>query len=157
MSDTPFRRLISRAEFDGAVGQEIGRSRWFDIDQDRIDAFAKVTEDEQFIHIDPDRAKDTMFGTTVAHGMLTLSMLSAMAYDAFPALEGMKASVNYGFDRLRFVAPVPSGSRLRAAFVLNAVDDSKAGRVMAQVGVVVEIDGQEKPALTADWRVMYLV
>ena len=157
MSESPFRRQISLADYERSVGRDIGSSRWFEIGQDRIDAFAKVTEDEQFIHVDPVRAKETMFGTTVAHGMLTLSMLSAMAYDALPALEGMTASVNYGFDRLRFVAPVPSGSRLRAVFTLTALDHVKAGRVMATLGVVVQIDGSDKPALTADWRVLYLV
>ena len=139
------------------MGQDIGVSRWFEMDQARIDAFAKITEDEQFIHVDPVRAKETMFGGTVAHGMLTLSMLSAMAYDVLPSLEGMTASVNYGFDRLRFVAPVPSGAQLRARFVLNALDEKTPGKLMAQVGVTVEIEGAEKPALTAEWRVMYLV
>ena len=157
MSDNPFRRQIARPEFEAMVGQEIGVSRWFVMDQARIDAFAQVTEDEQFIHVDPDRAKETMFGGTVAHGMLTLSMLSAMAYDAFPSLEGMKASVNYGFDRLRFVAPVPSGSELRARFQLDRIEEKSPGRLMASVGVSVEIKGCEKPALTADWRVMYLI
>jgi acyl dehydratase len=153
----PFRRTISRDEFEAQVGQEIGLSRWFVMDQARIDAFARVTEDEQFIHIDPERAKGTMFGGTVAHGMLTLSMLSAMAYDAFPALEGMSASVNYGFDKVRFVAPVPGGSDLRARFVLTAVEEPQPGRLMARVGVTVERAGSDKPALIADWRVMYLI
>ncbi len=157
MSESPFRRQISLADYERSVGRDMGSSRWFEMSQDRIDAFAKVTEDEQFIHIDPVRAKETMFGTTVAHGMLTLSMVSAMAYDALPALDGMTASVNYGFDRLRFVAPVPSGSRLRGVFTLTALDHAKAGRVMATLGVVVQIDGSDKPALTADWRVLYLV
>ena len=157
MSDIPFRREVSRSEFEAAVGTQIGVSRWFEMDQDRIDAFARITEDAQFIHIDPVRARETMFGGTVAHGMLTLSMLSAMAYDAFPALSGMKASVNYGFDKLRFVAPVPSGSRLRAAFTLTDVTERSPGRLMASVDVSVEIEGHDKPALTADWRVMYLV
>ncbi|MFY9212300.1 MAG: MaoC family dehydratase [Aestuariivita sp.] len=155
--DIPFRTLIPRAAFEAQVGQEIGCSRWFDMDQARIDAFAEVTEDQQFIHVDPVRAAGTIFGGTVAHGMLTLSMLSAMAYDALPALEGMKASVNYGFDRLRFVAPVPGGSRLRARFTLLNTEERKAGQLMACVGVVVEIEGQDKPALTADWRVVYLL
>lgn len=155
--DIPFRRQISRTELEGQIGSEIGVSRWFEMDQARINAFADVTEDWQFIHIDPARASETMFGGTVAHGMLTLSMLSAMAYDAFPALKDMKASVNYGFDKLRFVAPVPSGSRLRARFVLNALEERASGQLMGLVGVTVEIEGQEKPALIADWRIMYLI
>ncbi|WP_050927890.1 MaoC family dehydratase [Aestuariivita boseongensis] len=156
MTDSPFHKQIPRAEFDALIGQEIGVSRWFVMDQARIDAFARITEDEQFIHIDPERAKNTMFGGTVAHGMLTLSMLSAMAYDAFPALEGMKASVNYGFDRLRFVTPVRAESRLRARFVLSGLEERSPDRLMASVDVTVEIEGQEKPALTAAWRIMYL-
>ena len=119
MSDNPFRRQIARPEFEAMVGQEIGVSRWFVMDQARIDAFAQVTEDEQFIHVDPDRAKETMFGGTVA--------------------------------------PVPSGSELRARFQLDRIEEKSPGRLMASVGVSVEIKGCEKPALTADWRVMYLI
>ncbi len=155
--DIPFRRRISRPGLEAAVGSEFGVSDWVLIDQARIDAFAEVTEDRQFIHIDPERAAETVFGGTVAHGYLTLSMLSAMAYDALPALDGMTASINYGFDNLRFVAPVRSGSRIRARFDLRAVEPRGEGRLMALVGVVVDIDGQDKPALTAEWRVMYLL
>ena len=157
MSKHPFRRAVTRAELEALVGHEMGVSRWFAMDQARIDAFAEVTEDRQFIHIDPARAAETMFGGTVAHGYLTLSMLSAMAYDALPALEGMAASVNYGFDALRFVAPVRAGSRVRGRFVLDGLEARGADRLMARIGVVVEIEGSEKPALTADWRVMYLL
>ena len=157
MTETPFRTALTRAGFEVRTGQELGVSRWFDMNQARIDAFAEVTEDRQFIHIDPARAADTIFGGTVAHGYLTLSMLSAMAYDALPALEGMSASVNYGFDKVRFVAPVRAGSRIRARFTLTAMEETGPGKLLARVGVAVEIDGQDKPALTADWRVMYLL
>jgi acyl dehydratase len=154
--DSPFRTPSTRAAFLARAGEEIGTSDWYLIDQARIDAFAEVTEDRQFIHLDPARAAaETPFGGTVAHGYLTLSMLAAMAYDVLPRLEGMTASVNYGFDKVRFVAPVRSGSRIRARFVLAAAQDEGA-RLAAQLAVSVEIEGQDKPALTAEWRVIYL-
>jgi len=145
------------SDMQNQIGQHVGTSRWFTIDQSRIDAFADVTEDWQFIHLDPDRAAQTPFGGTVAHGFLSLSMLSAMSYDALPPVDGMKASVNYGFDKLRFVAPVASGSKLRALFTLSHMTDKGQGRWQVGYSVVVEIDGADKPALTAEWLVMYWV
>jgi acyl dehydratase len=125
-------------------------SRWFSIDQDRIDAFAAVCEDEQFIHVDPERAAGTRFGGTIAHGFLTLSMLSAMAYDAMP-LRG-QLSVNYGFDRIRFLAPVPAGSRVRARFALAGSEERRPGETTCQWDVTVEIEGGgDRPALMARW------
>lgn len=125
-------------------------SRWFAIDQDRIDAFAAVCEDDQFIHVDPDRATPTRFGGTVAHGFLTLSMLSAMAYDAMP-LRG-EMSVNYGFDRIRFLAPVPSGARVRARFALAASEERAPGETTLHWDVTVEVEGGgARPALVARW------
>lgn len=138
------------------VGTTLGTSRWFEIGQDRIDRFADVTEDWQFIHLDPERAARAGFGGTVAHGYLTLSMLAPMAYDALPDMEGMRASVNYGFDRIRFLAPVPSGARLRARFDLLEVMPKGAGRMLARLAVTIEIEGQDTPAVSADWLVMYL-
>ena len=153
---SPFRGgEVTRAAFVAQVGQDLGTSAWVLIDQARIDAFADVTEDRQFIHLDPVRAAATPFGGTVAHGYLTLSMLAAMAYDVLPRIEGMSASVNYGFDKVRFVAPVRSGSRIRATFALKDAQDEGA-RLSALMAVTVGIEGQEKPALTADWRVIYL-
>lgn len=133
------------------VGREVGVSRWFVIDQERIDRFAAVCDDDQFIHVDPARAAETPFGGTVAHGFLTLSLLSAMAYDAQPGLAGATMSVNYGFDRVRFLAPVPAGSRVRGRFVLAAVEERRPGEVTLGWAVTVEIDGAAKPALVADW------
>ena len=138
------------------VGTTLGVSRWFEIGQDRIDRFADVTEDWQFIHLDPDRAAETPFGGTVAHGYLTLSMLSAMSYDVLPRMDGMRASVNYGFDRIRFLAPVRSGSRLRARFELVEVAPKGDDRLLVRLAVTMEIDGRDGPALSADWLVMYL-
>ena len=108
------------ADLPGLVGQEIGVSRWITVDQARIDAFAEVTEDRQFIHIDPEAARATPFGGTIAHGFLTLSLLSAMTYDAVPPLEGVVMGVNYGFDKLRFLAPVLAG-RIEAKARTTAV------------------------------------
>src|SRR3954464_13453528 len=105
-------------EIRARVGEEVGVSGWILVDQARIDAFAEVTEDHQFIHIDPEAAAKTPFGGTVAHGFLTLSLLSRMAADAMVRLEGVKMGVNYGFERVRLMAPVRSGKRVRGRFVL---------------------------------------
>ena len=126
-------------------------SRWFEVDQGRIDAFADITEDHQYIHIDPERAAQTPFGGTVAHGFLTLSLLSAMGYDGQPQIEGAVMSVNYGMNRLRFVSPVRAGARVRAQFVLAAVDEGKPGEVSLSWTVTVEIEGQDRPAIVCEW------
>src|ERR1700719_3333215 len=105
----PSRPTITIAQLQAKIGTEAGVSRWFEISQARIDAFAEVTADRQFIHVDPVGAKATPFGGTVAHGFLTMSMLSAIAYDALPRVEGLATGVNYGFDEVRFVARVGAG------------------------------------------------
>lgn len=133
---------------------ELGResfSRWLTVDQTRIDGFADVTEDHQFLHVDPARAAQTPFGGTIAHGFLTLSLLSAMGYEAFPDLPGQTASVNYGLDRIRFVAPVPSGARIRGRFALAEVDQIAPDTLSLTHDVAVEIEGSDKPALVARW------
>ncbi|WP_322867616.1 MaoC family dehydratase [Aquicoccus sp. G2-2] len=143
-------KTLTLNELRALVGKPYGTSSWFTIDQKRIDAFADVTEDWQFIHVDPDAAKDTPFGGTIAHGFLTLSMLSAMVYE-MPVLENLAMGVNYGFDKVRFLSPVPAGARIRAHFTLDRLDDSKPGFVTTTMAVSVEIEGQEKPALAAEW------
>jgi len=147
---------ITRDGMIAATGTDIGCSAWITMDQDRIDAFADVTQDHQFIHIDPVRAAKTPFGGTVAHGMLTLSMLSAMAYDVLPVIEGQSTSVNYGFDRVRFVSPVRSGTRIRGTFHLTEAQMRGRDKLMCRFAVTVDIDGAARPALTADWQVLYL-
>ena len=132
-------------------GHAVGTSRWFIIDQKRINAFAEVTEDWQFIHVDPEKAADTPFRGTVAHGFLTLSMLVAMAIDALPGLNGRIMGVNYGFDKIRFVTPVPSGSKVRAHFRLVDVIQRGPKEFLTKSEVSVEIEGIEKPALIAEW------
>jgi acyl dehydratase len=133
------------------VGEEVGVSDWILVDQARIDAFAEVTEDRQFIHVDPIGAAKTPFGGTVAHGFLTLSLLSRMAADAMLRPEGVKMGVNYGFDRVRFMAPVRSGKRVRGRLTLTAFDEKRPGQYQFVHNVAVEIEGEDKPALIADW------
>jgi acyl dehydratase len=134
------------------VGHEVGVSSWHLVDQGRIDTYADVIEDHQFIHIDPERAKrETPFGTTVAHGFLTMSLLSIMSYEVMPVIQGTTMGVNYGFDRLRFVSPVRSSSRVRGRFRLAEAKLRKPTELLSRTHVSVEIEGEEKPALVADW------
>ncbi|MEX3014611.1 MaoC family dehydratase [Gymnodinialimonas hymeniacidonis] len=140
--------------FGHMIGKSLGTSRWIKVDQPRIDTFADVTEDRQFIHIDPDAAAQGPYGITVAHGFLTLSLLSTLAYDVVPALGPYESSINYGFDRLRFLAAVPSDARLRAHFTLNSVTEKAPNRVLLTLAVRMEIEGEETPALIADWLVL---
>lgn len=142
--------MITPKDLEALLGQEVGVSRWFVIDQDRIGLFADVTEDQQFIHVDPEKAKATPFGGTIAHGFLTLSMLSAMAEEAVPLLKGLTHSVNYGFDRVRFISPVSTGKRIRGRFELIAIKVD-AAEVTQTLKVTVEIEGSDKPALVAEW------
>jgi acyl dehydratase len=142
---------ITLDDYKAMVGQEVGVSRWFEVPQGRINTFADVTEDHQFIHVDPERAKATPFGGTVAHGFLTMSLLAPMAFDAQPRLTGTAMSVNYGFDRVRLMAPVRAGNRIRGRFVLKELVDRGPKEIMAKTQVTVEIEGGDKPALVADW------
>jgi len=124
------------------------------MDQDRINVFADVTEDHQFIHIDEAAAQKTPFGGTIAHGFLTLSMLSKFSEGSGLVIEGTKMGVNYGFEKVRFLAPVPSGSRIRGRFSLKDVVEKKPGQFLLTYEVSVDIEGQDKPALIADWLAM---
>lgn len=143
--------MITVDEFAAHAGKSMGTSRWFDVDQSRIDTFSDVTEDHQFIHIDPEQAAKTPFGQTIAHGFLTLSLLSAMSYDAVPRIKGVKMGVNYGFNKIRFVSPVFSGSRVRAHFTLKSCKQDKAGELSNVFDVIVEIENQDRPAIVAEW------
>jgi len=133
------------------VGSEVGVSSWLVIDQARIDAFATATEDHQFIHVDPEAAAKTPFGGTIAHGFLTLSLLSRMAAEATLVPDTIKMAVNYGFDRVRFLAPVRSGKRVRGRFTLDSIEEKAPGQWLLRHVVAVEIEGEDKPALTAVW------
>jgi acyl dehydratase len=141
-------------------GQEEGVGEWFEVDQDRIDQFADVTLDHQFIHVDPERAKDGPFGATIAHGFLTLSLLTHLDSSVpkgDPArYAGVVMGVNYGFEKVRFVSPVKVGSRIRARAVLSSVE-LKEPWIQSTRTMTIEIEGEDKPAVVADWitRVMY--
>lgn len=146
------RTAVTLAELAKRGGEEVGLSRWFSVDQARIDAFADATDDHQFIHLDAGRAAaETPFGGTVAHGFLTLSLLSAMSYDALPPIAGQRHGVNYGFERLRFVTPVRSGSKLRGRFKLVGAQERRPGEWMLRHAATVEIESLDRPALVADW------
>ena len=149
--------VASIEEIRDRIGSEVGISDWIPIDQPAIDAFAEVTHDHQFIHVDPEAAARTPFGGTVAHGFLTLSLLSRMAADALLRPEGLKMGVNYGFDRVRFMAPVRSGKRVRGRFRLTAFEEKRSGQYQFVHNVTVEIEGEDKPALIADWIGMIFV
>ncbi|MBU6456426.1 MAG: MaoC family dehydratase [Bradyrhizobium sp.] len=143
---------ISLADYQAMVGREVGVSSWHLVDQKRIDIFADAIEDHQFIHVDPDRARaETSFGTTIAHGFLTMSLMSIMSYEVMPVISGTTMGVNYGFDRLRFISPVRSGSRVRGRFTLAEAKLRKAKELQWRANVTIEIEDGEKPALVADW------
>lgn len=144
-------RALTLDQLRARAGEEVGVSGWVRVTQAEIDAFADLTHDHQYIHVDPERAAKTPYGGTVAHGFLTLSLLARFGYEARPRVAGMRMSVNYGFDRVRFVAPVPSGARLRGRFRLDRVEDSGPGEVTLHWDVTVEIEGEDRPALVADW------
>ncbi len=137
--------------YKAKLDTELGVSDWTEISQERINIFAETTGDHQFIHVNPELAKQTPYGTTVAHGLLTLSLLPSFAYQVMPFIEGTTWGVNYGYNRVRFMAPVKSGKRVRGRFTLKAVDDSKPKQLMSTVEVTVEIEDETKPALVAEW------
>lgn len=139
------------ADLEAAVGTETGPTEWFTIDQDRIDAFADATEDHQWIHVDPDRAASGPFGATVAHGFLTLSLVPYFGSQLRRA-EGVRMGINYGLDRVRFPAPVPAGSRVRARSTLISCDRVDGAVDAAQLvnRVTIEVEGSSKPGCVAD-------
>jgi acyl dehydratase len=149
--------LASLTDIKNRVGEQVGISGWITIDQERIDAFAETTEDRQFIHLDPDAAAQTPFGGTIAHGFLTLSLLSRMAADAMLAPDGVRMMVNYGLDRVRFLAPVRSGKRVRGRFTLGSVEEKAPGQWLTRHNVSVEIEGDDKPALSAVWLTLIIL
>lgn len=138
------------------IGENIGTSAWFTLGQDRINAFADCTEDHQFIHVNPELAKATPFGTTIAHGFLSLSLLAPMMVSAVDKL-AVKMSVNYGFDKVRFLSPVKSGKRVRGHFKLLELAEKRPGQWQQKYEVSVEIEGEDKPALLAEWILQHIV
>lgn len=139
------------------IGKEVGLSHWVTLDQSMIDQFAALTNDRQFIHVDPERARKTPLGGTIAHGFLTLSMLGDMVRAADFGMAGATHGMNYGFNKIRFLTPVKSGSRIRARFTLDAMEERSPGQWLGTVGVVVEIEGESRPALVAEWLTLTYV
>jgi acyl dehydratase len=138
-------------ELKTLAAQEIGASDWHTVTQEQIDRFAEVTGDHQWIHVDRERARrESPYGAPIAHGFLTVSLLSKLIQDAVDVRGDYKMRINYGFNRLRFTGAVPAGSRIRGRFTLNSVKDIEGGVEIAW-GVVVEVEGREKPALVAEW------
>jgi len=143
-------KIVPVDELASFVGTETGRSSWFPIDQDRIDRFAEVTEDRQWIHVDREAAASGPFGAPIAHGFLTLSLLSYLTTETAIAPSGAMMMINYGSDKIRYLNPVRVGSRIRAVSTLKDVSEKAPGQVLLTSTVVVEIEGEEKPALVAD-------
>lgn len=142
--------MSSVRDLQRRVGEEVGVSPWVEVSQERIDTFARAIEDFQWIHVDPARAKATPFGGTIAHGFLTLSLLSRLSELTF-SFSDRRMGINYGLNRVRFTAPVPSGSRVRARFTLAKYEPLEANGVQVTWSVAVEIEGTDKPALLAEW------
>lgn len=150
-------KLHTPDEIRAKIGQEIGVSDWTEIDQDMINRFADLTDDHQFIHIDPEAAAKTPFGGTIAHGFLVLSMLASMGKAASFAMQGVYMGVNYGFDKVRLIAPVRSGKRIRGRFVLQGMVERSPGQWMATLDCTIEIEGEDKPAVKAEWLSLQFV
>ena len=143
--------FASPQELAGSVGTHLGHSAWLEVTQERIDAFAEATDDHQWIHVDPERARSGPFGTTIAHGYLTLSLAVRFVDEIF-AVEGVRMGVNYGTNKVRFVSPVPVGSRLRAGGTLAAIEEVPGGW-QATLDLTFEVEGADKPACVA--QVLY--
>ncbi len=144
-------------EMVNMVGTKLPASDWMTVDQDRINTFADCTEDHQFIHIDEEAAAKTPFGGTIAHGFLTLSLLTKLSSENTVGVKGTVMGVNYGIDKLRFIAPVRAGKRIRAHSEILNVDRKDANRFLVKTGVTVEIEGEETPALYAEWLGMSFI
>lgn len=150
-------KTVKVVDLQATIGTELGVSDWIAVEQDRVNQFADVTEDRQFIHVDPEKAKGTPFGGPIAHGFLTLSLLSKFSEQGGLLIEGVNMGVNYGFEKVRFLAPVKVGKRVRGHFKLKAVDEKRPGHFLITYEVTVEIEGEEKPALIADWLGMQFI
>lgn len=139
------------------IDKEVGVSEWMVVDQDRINQFAEATGDHQYIHVDPERAAQTPFGTTIAHGFLTMSLMVLMGYEGSTKLNNAVMGINYGFDKLRFINPVKVDNKIRGRFKLLDAEEKKPNHWLLKHEVTVEIEGEEKPALIAEWLGMTVV
>ncbi len=147
----PIDKILER------VGQEIGKSNWLEIDQERINKFADCTGDRQWIHVDEEAAAKGPFGKTIAHGYLTLSLIPHFSCDQVVIPEGTEMAMNYGLDKVRLINPVPVGSRIRDTLVLSAVTEKSGGRYLMKTTHTIEIEGEEKPACIAETLTMFVV
>ena len=149
--------VVSKEELLASIGQQLETTDWLTITQDQVNQFADCTFDYQFIHVDPEKAKETPFGGTVAHGFLSLSLLAHFAQSYNLTIDGCYMAVNYGFNKVRFIAPVPVGSRIRCLAKNTDVVEKNPGQFMITTEVLIEIEGGEKPALKAEWISMQMV
>lgn len=136
------------------IGENLGVSGWHQLDQSRISSFANITEDFQYIHVDPERAAQSVFGGTIAHGFLVMSLLSVMLYEALGEIEDVATSLNYGFESIRFLAPAKSGVSVRGRFTLKSVEYRSQQQLKLVLATTIEIQGEDKPALVADWIIL---
>jgi len=150
-------KIVSKEDLKDYIGKETGVSEWLLIDQDRINKFADVTLDHQFIHVDPVAAAKTPFGTTIAHGFLTLSMLSHLGTGAMLGVEGAVMGINYGTDKVRFLSPVKVDSEIRARVKLAEVTEKGGGRLLLKNEITIEIKDEKHPALIAEWLTMVVL
>lgn len=148
---------VTKEQLSEYIGKETGVSDWFLIDQDRINKFAEVTEDYQFIHVDKEAAAKTPFGTTIAHGFLTLSLLSHLAGEGMMQVEGAVMGINYGADKVRFLSPVKVDSHVRARVKLTEVTEKPGNRLLVKNEITVEIKDEKHPALIAEWLTMVFI
>ena len=150
-------KVLPLSEIKNLVGQEIGKSEWLLIDQERVNRFAECTEDRQWIHTDPERAAAGPFGTTIVHGFLTLSLIPHFGSEAGVVPEGTKMTINYGLDRVRLLNPVPVGSKIRDVMVMKDLVEKGPGRILVSMTHTIEIEGQDKPACIAEILLMHVM
>ncbi len=150
--------MVSIADFAAMAGQSLGHSNWLVIDQDRVNLFADVTEDHQFIHVDPEKADElTPFGGTIAHGFLTLSLLSHLNGQVLPRIRDRVMTFNYGADRIRFLHPVSTGARIRSHVALQSVAEKETGRYLCKIESRIEIENVDVPALLAEQLLLHVI
>ncbi|MEM8986659.1 MAG: MaoC family dehydratase [Pseudomonadota bacterium] len=147
----------TRETIKDIIGTEVGVSDWVPVTQDMINQFADLTNDHQYIHVNPELAKKTPFGTTIAHGFLTLSMVGGLAYVADIGMAGVTMGFNYGFNKVRFLAPVKNGSRIRGRFFLKSMEEREPNQWLSTLEITIEIEDEDKPALIAEWLGLSIV
>ena len=148
---------LSVDQLNDYIGEEVGISEWLLVDQERINQFAEATGDHQYIHVDSERAAQTPFGSTIAHGFLTMSLMVLMGYEGSTKLKNSVMGINYGFDKLRFLNPVKVNSKIRGRFRLISAEEKNTNQWLLKHNITVEIAGEEKPALVAEWLGMTVV